>query len=518
MLKIEQNKKSKKSIQWLIFLLFLFILIIDRAYTLFYFGFVYTDIDQLVMWNGAVDYSQGIFHEPFFYGQPYNYMLESLLATPFLFLNIPVYLALPLATSIIVLLPYVIFAILLFKKKYFLWAYLVLTVPVILPLEYQFLTTISRGFVQAHFFIPLLFIPLLNPERKKNVSCLFIASALCFIANQSALLIIFPIIIYVSTYHFKSISFYLKSLWAIPILLMDYLFKYFYKIHPERVLHDISGLKFDFATLLNTFNNSDLFQHLFPFTSNGGSIYLVIFSLLAMIAFKRKKKKEFLFVLSILFILLISFAIPKVQTPYPLERAGIFFSVSRFYLTLPLLVFISFYMVFKSWKPKTISKYILLGICMLTLFIQNSDIQNSVNQTIEKTSFPIAKNRDLIERSNKLSEIRTKHKVDLMVHKMLPSWEWNNLFDSYAFHPLQHHQNKNTISVNYTGDRRSWLYEEVKSYNRILLIGFEMDEALLKPFDYIIIENKGILILDNQLKPKDLFQKLNLKWGNYAHI
>jgi hypothetical protein len=59
------------------------------------------------MWNSAVDYSNGIFLEPFFYGQPLNYMVEALLAAPMLSLNINLYMALPIATGIISLLPFI---------------------------------------------------------------------------------------------------------------------------------------------------------------------------------------------------------------------------------------------------------------------------------------------------------------------------------------------------------------------------------------------------------------------------
>ena len=73
---------NNRPVSWLFFIVFLVTLVIDRVITLIRFGFIYTDIDQTVMWNGAYDYSRGIFHEPFFYGQAYNYMLESLLAVP----------------------------------------------------------------------------------------------------------------------------------------------------------------------------------------------------------------------------------------------------------------------------------------------------------------------------------------------------------------------------------------------------------------------------------------------------
>ena len=52
------------------------------------FGFRYVDDDQSIMWYGAVEMSQGRFHEPCFYGQNYNTMLEGFVAIPLLWSGI----------------------------------------------------------------------------------------------------------------------------------------------------------------------------------------------------------------------------------------------------------------------------------------------------------------------------------------------------------------------------------------------------------------------------------------------
>lgn len=516
---VEKIRKgiSPRAVRWLVFSLFFLILIIDRAITLFYFGFVSTDVDQLVMWNGAVDYSKGIFHEPFFYGQPYNYMLESLLAVPLLFVNVPVYKALPVATSFISILPFIALALIFLKKQKYFWVYFCLAVPILLPLQYNFLTTIPRGFVQAHFFTPLLFIPLFNPERNKSITLLFIAAAICFIVNQSSILIVFPVLVYVWTYHIKSTSFYLKALWLIPFFLIDFLFKYFYKIYPERVLHNIGGIRLDGQTFIDSLNNPNLFENLLPFTRSGGLFYPLIFVILAIAAYRKAMKRELLFILSIIFVILVSFAIPKVQGAYPIENAGIFFSASRFYLLLPLLAIISSYLVLKSHKFRAFSTYSLLVICSISIFSKNISIQDTVNETIENTSFPVAKTQALIARTNKLKVLSSEHDIDLIVHKMSPSWSWDNLYDSYALYPLTHsdaHQNKEVISVNLSGDRRSWLYEKSEFCKRILLVGFSIDDAQLESFEYEIIGNDHILIKNNKLSTKSLFERLGFEFGN----
>jgi len=69
---------------FLLYILLLILVFADRTNTLIHFTFKYTDCDQAVMWLGAKEIMQGKFHEPCFYGQSYNPMIESLFAVPLL--------------------------------------------------------------------------------------------------------------------------------------------------------------------------------------------------------------------------------------------------------------------------------------------------------------------------------------------------------------------------------------------------------------------------------------------------
>jgi len=509
---INQEIENHGYLRWVLFFTFLFFMILDRIITLIHFGFVYTDIDQMVMWNGAFDYAKGIFHEPFFYGQAFNYMLEALLAAPLLWMHVPIHIAMPVSTSLISLLPFIVLAILFFKKRLYFWAFLCLAFPVMLPLQYNFLTTISRGFIQSHFFVPILFIPLFNPKSKKNVTILFIASALSFIMNQSSVLIILPIALYVYSFHVKSPSFYFKSLLVIPFFVADYFAKYYYVIHPEKVLHQMVGLELNKQTFLNCIKNSDIFENLFPFFSGGGMAYLFLFILLAIFAFVKSLKWEFLFVFSFLIILFITFAIPKVQELIP--NTGIFFTSNRFYLFLPLFLILASYLIFKNINFKRIPVFIILLLCVISFVIKNHNIDAVVQDITSHTIFPVAKNQDLIKRANELKLVVERNNVDLVVHCTHP---WNSIFDAYAFNPITQSlspKKEKTISVMSEGDRRTWLYPNSVHCKQILLSGITVEMALLTPFEYEIIDQNSILIKNNNLPMADLFGKLKLNYGN----
>ena len=94
---------------------------------------------------------------------------------------------------------------------------------------------------------------------------------------------------------------------------------------------------------------------------------------------------------------------------------------------------------------------------------------------------------------------------------MPSSRSWNNLHDSYALYPLavsEKLQSAEINSVNLKGDRRPWLYENPKLYQRILLVGFTADEVKSKTFEYTVIDENHLLIKNNNLIAKPLFERL----------
>lgn len=515
---IQCKKRADKQLKILLFSLTFVLLLIDRFLSLYYFNFSYSDIDQLIMWNGAVDYAKGNFHEPYFYGQAYNYMLESLISVPLLYANVPVFIALPIATSFLGILPYVIFAGILLRKNHFFWSLSVLAIAIVLPVEFNFLTAISRGFVQAFLFLPLLFLPLLHPTNKKYIPLLFITTGISFIANQSAILLLFPTIMYVASYHYKSPKFYAQILWIVPFLILDSLSKYYYKIHPEKVLLEISGLKLDLQTFLETITNPNKIEFLLPFNFSNSYFYLIILFVLAIVAYKIKSKHVFCFIVSAIFLILVTFAIPKVQGEYPLKNAGIFYTVSRFYLTLPMLLISALFLVFSNFTPRIRWSISVVILCCTMLFAKFHTIEHKVHETISNKSFPIFKNQDLINQVDTIKKITQEKNIDLVVFALNPSWEWTNLYTAYAFNPLSYldkpKASKQLISVNITGDRRTWLYQDAQKSIQILTVGIPYTDTLNKKFTTEKISENIIHFENKYATTKLFFANLKTNFGN----
>jgi len=469
------------------------------------------------MWNGAVDYAKGIFHEPYFYGQPYNYMLESFLSIPLLWINIPVYKALPIVTTLLGILPYIFFAYLLFRKNYFFWSLCIIAIALILPIEFNFLSAISRGFVQSFLFLPLLFIPLLNPSNKKNIPFLFITSGICIIANQSAVLLVFPIVMYIASYHYQSIRFYLHALWILPFLLLDSCSKYYYKLHPDKVLLEITGLKLNFHTFTETLINPNKLEYLLPFHFSNSYFYLITLTILATIAYLKKSKHVVILIVSSIVLLLISFAIPKVQAEYPVKNAGIFFSVSRFYFTLPILLFLALFLVFSKITPRIRWSVCIVSLCLITLFYKLHQLEQTVKKTISNTSFPVFNNQNLVNRVQAIKRITNNNHIDLTVFALSPSWDWTNLFTAYAFNPILYSDkstiNKPLISVNITGDRRTWLYQDAQQCKHILTVGVTLTDTTMNNVPFQRISENIVYIQNTFSTTQQLFTSLNTNFG-----
>lgn len=483
-----KNLLGKLWVTYVIWGFIFLLLLIYKINLLSHFGFVYTDIDQVLMWNGAIDYSKGIFHEPFFYGQAYNFMLEAFLAVPLLWGGMLVYEALPTVSTFLSVLPLVFLSVFLLRKKHFFWATLCLVFPLLLPIEYSLLTAMPRGFLQAHLFFPLLFAPLLWPQYKHSISLLYLASALCIIANESAFLLVVPVFFYVGLKHYKTVSFYWKALWMTPIFAFDFWAKYFYELHSERIVHSMSGLSLKGETFLQQASNTKLFEHLFPFVSGWGIVYPFVFIFLAFWAKHNHKTRVFWFIIVVLLLLTISLFVPKIHEVYP--NGGLFFTSSRLYLTLPLLLFLGLYLMFKHIQINIYLNYVLLLTAIVFFVYKTENLTTSIGDVVKNTSFPVIKNKDLILQINELEKQTKKHNVDVIVNTIKGRWKYH--FENYAYYPLT--QSQETIAVSQTNDRRYWLYEKALKGGRLLLNGIQLDATQRKKYQALDLGNRRSLV------------------------
>ena len=144
-------------------------LVYDRYILCKEYLFSYTDVDQTIMWYAARELLHGRLHEPCFFGQDYNSCMEGYLAAPLIALHVPYPIAVPLVTVVLGLLPFLLLALVAWKRGHSLVAATAIFVPLIMPVRYGLMTGMPRGFVTgiAIAIIPtvLLLPPVPRPRR-----------------------------------------------------------------------------------------------------------------------------------------------------------------------------------------------------------------------------------------------------------------------------------------------------------------------------------------------------------------
>lgn len=132
---------------WVLFGALLVALVAQRCVVLDRFAFRYTDHDQVLMWYAATEYAHLRVHEPRFYGQNYNTMLEAALAAPLVLVRVPHAQALPIVTSFLALSPFVLLGVFALRRGLLFAGIASVTLPLTLPLRFHLITSMSRGFV-----------------------------------------------------------------------------------------------------------------------------------------------------------------------------------------------------------------------------------------------------------------------------------------------------------------------------------------------------------------------------------
>ena len=125
------------------------LLLADRWRYLHTFGCVYTDGDQSTFWYQAWDVSRGIFREPCLYGQAYNVAVEAWLAAPLMIVGVSAYVALPVVTAGLALLPFLVLAGMAYRHGMRWGSAMILLIPLALPVEYVVVSSLPRGFVNG---------------------------------------------------------------------------------------------------------------------------------------------------------------------------------------------------------------------------------------------------------------------------------------------------------------------------------------------------------------------------------
>lgn len=193
------------------YLFILTMVVLDRARVLADFAFQYTDKDQAVYWSAAYEFMLGRFHEPRFFGQAYHHALDALLAAPLIKIAIPFHIALPVVASLVSLAPFLLLSGFSLARGYSLSALAIVSIPLILPVEYGMIASIPRGFATGVLFASLSACTLLFPGRAwLFFACAFFLGLGVFVVPNAAVAAV-PLAVYCWLTHWKKPSLYFSA-------------------------------------------------------------------------------------------------------------------------------------------------------------------------------------------------------------------------------------------------------------------------------------------------------------------
>lgn len=436
----------------IIFYFFLTVLISQHVILFFTVNFDYADSDQVLVWLGAKHYSEGLFYEPRFYGQPYNTLMEALFAVPLIWLKVPVYYAVPIATHIIFLTPFVFTSIYLFSKNQVEKAILVLAILLCMPTGYDVMNSIPRGFVTGLFFITFFVISLINVNNLKWVLLNTFFSYVGFLVNPNSILVSVPFLFYLFLLNYKNKKYYLFSIIGLLMgLPIDFTLNHYYKIHPEAIIFNFEN-PFSINYFIDAVSHlDDRFAHIGLFIEESCAITLIVFILLAIYSYNKNKKWFLSFVL-FLTIIIVSFFGQKIADgvvwPY--------FSLSRMFLAIPVFYALSIVILIAPSK-KTIYVITIVVLIFITfktitfkerlIYYAQEKLWSHVNLTSVKDAIAFVDLYKKVCEQNKASAI------------VIIGWTWRDDIINYAG-PALYNDYPNTFKPHF--ERRRWRVEEEK--------------------------------------------------------
>jgi len=505
---ISKNRLNQRQTETVAFWALLLSIIILRTIVLLKFGFEYTDNDQAIMWLGTRNYSDGLFHEPMFYGQAYNPMLESLLAVPLYWCGVPLNIALPLVTVALSLAPFFLVAGVAFRKGNRIAALFILCLLLLLPVEYDLINCMSRGFVSGVFIAAGVFWYVFYKTGKAAFFFTGFLMALSFFVNPNSIIFTLPLVFYAFLVHYKSWKFYVFVLLGLipPVLLFGWA-NSFYNTHPNYVLHALK-LEFSQQYFREGIGHINRFWEYFTpmFLWKQSWVVLLLPFIATVYFFKAGKKQLAAMCLLIPPVLVAPFFSSKILD----GMESLFYSWSRMYLAVPLL-----FAVILSQIPFR-GRYI--AVCCLVLGLSGGVVKmylldDGIEQALSKPSMVMLGRTEVITANCiQLKRVSAKYNVDLVYILAHSYFDFLN----YAC-PACDKEFPKTIKPEY--ERRTWrLLEDAHTvYPRILLI----DDRKTDMFDTVpnvqLLDtvNGYYLISNNKLTVAELIFKFKLPFRMY---
>ena len=452
-----ENKKDFKTNSLLVFVLIL--LCIYKVFTIVDFNLEYYDSDQFIMWLSARLFSQGEFYGPCFYGQDYNYMIEGFLAAPLLYFGMDVRMAVAWATQFLFSSVWIINALIIAKHKSLLSALLFLSIWMLLPLEYDLLTALPRGFVPAFACCSALMWTLIKPQHKTAFALNTVLSACACTINPTTAWISFPVLAYA---WIKSKTRYFILLPACVALITAgiwYMQHRYYSLHPDYIVHpQAGGWSWDYFKM-NIARLNLLIFLTGPMWPGLGILWFLLF-LIFIWVYRRQQVVLWTLLFTILLFALFLFHFKIGDGLYH----WLFFSNSRFFIGLPLVL--ALYGSISDVFCKSLWAKLLITIAMVNMGFKIYCLKNQLESHFSSQQWfgvHVFKKNELEHAIAEIQKVIIAQNANGLV---LSGNQWQDELFAYAAPAVLNRFCETRLTSSFGGhaERRYWLK---KKHNKI---------------------------------------------------
>ena len=496
----------------LIFCLLMGLVLLDKINTFFRFSIIYTDSDQTVLWQASKDLMNGDFHGPCFYGQSYNPIIEPLFSLPFLLMGMEYSTALPLTTTLMSTFPFILLSIYLFRKVDPIVGSIPLIVLLLLPIEFEMLTSIPRGFVTGIFFATIGFTSI---AFHKAIFARFIGGLFFGVgvyANPNCILLL-PLLL--------PFTFLLKENFIkmfIPIFLgfamgasLIAINSWYYNLNPDLIIHGSPSLKANLSSFLKVIGRLDnYFNFVTPIFWRAGWLFLSIFIIVSIRTWRHGFKKYSVTILISLITIIASFFFSKVSD----GTNSVFFSGSRMYLAYPIIIIFILIFFIKTLN-ETKKRLFFSSLIMLSLIafsVKTFTFDTLLKHALRGSAYSVVKVIKVKDLHNICKDLQlfSEEKIDLVLanspdsHEQVITYGCQCLINDFP----------TTIQPFY--ERRTWLMPNTmdNTYSNILIHGKRSeswDKSKTKDLNIIKTDTKkGWVLINNNLKTEDLLTNMNI--------
>lgn len=363
-------------------------LLVYRLVILLVFNLNWVDNDQTLFWLIAKDYSHGIFHQPFVYGQDYNYAIEAIIAVPFLWCGVPVHIALPLVTHLLAIAPFLSFAFYYKRNGRLTAAVLVLTISLLLPNSYALITSMPRGFING--LALFAFWPWIEHIHNDRVRYALygavVAAAFAINPNVLFIAVLLTGMQYANSQNRSTAIVMFLCGASIPALLHVAALRWADQ-HADQILHFSWNLQWTADYFKQAFSPAQFFffKGVVPLTEQYAAYAWFIFPALMGYAFYKRKYLLAFLMATICVGVIVSFGINKVND----GTSSVFFPLSRMFLALPL-VLVVFVAELIGETNRSTFRFAAVLIAGVFLGINLQRVNASIEQEVNNHAIPLS--------------------------------------------------------------------------------------------------------------------------------